>query len=207
MNDEVFLIRTGIANTASLISAFSRLDASCRFVRNGDDVLTARYLVLPGVGAFAAGMESLLEQHLTGPLKERIESNKPTLAICLGMQLLASSSEESPGIAGLGILPGRAVKFRPPLRVPHFGWNMVCPASTAKYRKHGYAYFANSYFLQDAPEEWNVSLTSYSPTGPCNMAETTFISAIEKGRILACQFHPELSGRFGSDLISSWLRG
>jgi glutamine amidotransferase len=198
MTRPVTLIETGVANIASVRAAFERLGARLEPARSAADVAEAERVVLPGVGAFAAGMAHLESAGLVDALKTRIQSGRPTLTVCLGLQLLMSSSEESPGARGLGVIDAPVTRFQAPLRVPQLGWNRVIPAAGAAFLSPGYAYFANSYRLEQAPEGWEAATADYG--GP-------FVAALRRGEVLACQFHPELSGPWGAALLQRWLEG
>ncbi len=193
----VSIVRTGVANVASVCAACTRLGYEPRLINSAPEVQQAEYLILPGVGTFGAGMEALRATDLVEPLRDRIIANRPTLAICLGMQLLCSASQESPGVEGVGILECQARRFNAPaLRVPQFGWNTVVAESGTRVLTTGKAYFANSYYIESPPPGWRSAITTYG---------SSFVSAIERGNIVACQFHPELSGQFGSELMQRWL--
>ena len=119
------------------------------------------------------------------------------MGICLGMQLFAEASEESPGEAGLGIVPGTAERFRSAdIRIPQLGWNEVIPQTGCRLLQPGHAYFANSYRLAQVPAGWHGALTTHGEP---------FVAAFERGPVLACQFHPELSGAWGRALLTRWL--
>ena len=122
---KVHLIETGVANTASVRAAFERLECEVISTRSGAVIEAADYVVLPGVGAFAAGMEALETAELITPLRARIRSGHPTLAICLGMQLLAQTSEESVGVAGLGLIETTVTPLPETVSRPQFGWNDI----------------------------------------------------------------------------------
>jgi imidazole glycerol phosphate synthase glutamine amidotransferase subunit len=190
----VHIIETGVANIRSLQATFSRLGCNWKMTSDPATVADAEFLVLPGVGTFSAAMESLVAKSLSDPIVERIANDKPTLAICLGLQLLCESSEESDGVQGLGILPNRIKRFSQQVQVPQLGWNRVVPRSPSM--EAGDAYFANSFRLADEPLGWNYSKTDY---------DGEFYSAFWKSNVLACQFHPELSGDWGQRLIANWL--
>jgi imidazole glycerol phosphate synthase glutamine amidotransferase subunit len=160
------------------------------------DVAAADRVVLPGVGTAAAAMDRLEADGLVEPLRERIADGRPTLAVCLGLQLLCDSSDENPDRRALGVVRGHVTRFEGGLRVPQLGWNRIVPQPECRLLKEGYVYFANSYRLEDAPEGWAAAMAEYG--GP-------FVAAMERGAVLACQFHPELSGRFGLKLLSRWL--
>ena len=192
----VVVVRTGSANLASVRAALLRAGAEVEFSDRPDAVRSARSVVLPGVGAFAAAMVSLAERGLVAPLRERVRDGRPTMGICLGMQLFFEASEESPGVDGLSIVSGTATRFGAAVRVPQLGWNQVVPGPGCKLLTEGWAYYANSYRVGHVTEPWHAALTDYD--GP-------FVAAIERGPVLACQFHPELSGRWGAALIERWL--
>ncbi len=195
----IALIETGIANIASVRAAFARLGAELVPATDGDAVRHAEHVILPGVGAFAAGIDALRARGLDAALTERIAAGRPTLTICLGLQLLADGSDESPGARGLGVVAGRATRFDSNLRVPQLGWNHVTPDPTgAAWLEAGFAYYANSFRLTSAPAGWDIALSDYG--GP-------FVAAMRRGDVLACQFHPELSGPWGANLLSRWLDG
>jgi imidazole glycerol phosphate synthase glutamine amidotransferase subunit len=194
------VVDTGTANLASVLAALRRAGAEPRVVRDAQSVATAERVVLPGVGAFGAGMERLRASGLAGALAERARAWRPVLGVCLGLQLLCRESEESPGVAGLGVIdaPVRRFGASAALRVPQLGWNLVEPGPGCTLLTEGYAYFANSYRLEAIPPGWRGATTDHG--GP-------FAAALEgaDGRVLACQFHPELSGAWGQALLARWL--
>lgn len=198
MRPPVRVVRTGTANLASVLAAFGRLGADCVLTEDPAEVVAAERVVLPGVGAFAAAMEALRARGLDEALRARIGAGRPTLGICLGLQLWFEGSEESPGVAGLGVLPGVIRRFRdaPGLRVPQLGWNAVVPDPGCALLRPGHACFANSYRAEAVPPGWHAARTDHG--GP-------FVSAFERGALLACQFHPELSGAWGHALLERWL--
>jgi imidazole glycerol phosphate synthase glutamine amidotransferase subunit len=192
----VTIVPTGTANTASVRAAFNRLGATVTEVGAADDVASAAALVLPGVGAFGAAISRVDDLGLRQPLQDRVEAGAPTLAICVGMQLLSGTSEESPGAQGLGVIDYPVGRFGVHLKVPQLGWNQVEPAPGSRFVESGWAYFANSFRLEHVPEGWVGATTDYGGE---------FVSAMERGDVLACQFHPELSGRWGAQLLARWL--
>lgn len=193
MNQRIYIVDTGIANLASVQAAVNRLGMTPRLTRDADVVDRCSRLILPGVGSFDAGMRSLRDCDLEVALRSRIERNLPTLAICLGMQMLCRESEESPKARGLGVIDGAITLFQS-LRVPQLGWNFISSEPTGFFDP-GYAYFANSYRLTAAPAGWETACTDYA--GP-------FIAALRRGNIVACQFHPEISGDFGMSFLRKW---
>jgi imidazole glycerol phosphate synthase glutamine amidotransferase subunit len=194
--EPVLVVRTGTANTASVLAGLRRAGAAAAVAEDPEPVAAARRVVLPGVGALAPAMERLAAGGLGEVLVARIAAGRPTLAVCLGLQLLCSSSEESPGRDGLGVIPGRVTRFGAGLRVPQMGWNRVAPDAGCRLLQPGWAYFANSYRLVEPPPGWAVARADHG--GP-------FVAALERGAVLACQFHPELSGDWGQALLRRWL--
>lgn len=193
---EVLVVATGVANLASVLAGLRRAGAQPRATADAAEVARAPRLVLPGVGAFAAGAAQLRARGLLEPLRARIAEGRATLAICLGMQLLAEASDESPGARGLGALAGRAIRFPATVRVPQIGWNRVTPDAGCAFLEPGFAYFANSYRLSEAPAGWSAAWAEHGDR---------FVAALARGRVLACQFHPELSGAWGGALLRRWL--
>jgi imidazole glycerol phosphate synthase glutamine amidotransferase subunit len=189
------VLDTGSANLASVLAAFDRLDASPRLICDADAVRTAERLVLPGVGAFGAVMSRLSALGTVDALRERFAAGRPVLAICLGLQVLAEASVESPGVAGLGIVSGSVNSLPTTVRIPQLGWNDVIAGNRGSLVRDGQAYFANSFCLTDADSSWTVHYAEHG---------IRFIAAMERGPQLACQFHPELSGRWGSELLNRW---
>ncbi|MCB9664810.1 MAG: imidazole glycerol phosphate synthase subunit HisH [Alphaproteobacteria bacterium] len=193
---KVAVVHTGVANLASVLAGLRRVGGDPVVTTDADEVAEAPAAFLPGVGAFGPGMEALRAGGLDQALRERIAADRPTTCICLGLQLLARASEESPGVAGLGVLDGEVTRFRGDVLVPQFGWNLVHPTPGCRLLEPGHAYFANSYKLDALPPGWEGALGDHG--GP-------FVAAVERGRVLGCQFHPELSGVWGQALLRRWL--
>jgi glutamine amidotransferase len=192
---EVLIVPTGTANIASVMAAFRRLGAAPRLGEDPREVVAARHVMLPGVGAFGASMGRLVEHGLDAALKERIAADRPTICICVGHQLLFATSDESHGARGLGVVPGHVGRFPIDVRVPQFGWNHVHPAEDSRLLEEGYAYFANSYRATEAPG-WTIAQATHGGR---------YIAAMERGNVIGCQFHPELSGAYGAALLSRFL--
>jgi imidazole glycerol phosphate synthase glutamine amidotransferase subunit len=191
----VVIAATGRANTASLVSAFRRLGVQPVISDDPERVENAEYAVLPGVGAFGPVASRLQACGLLQAFKRRATAGHSTLGVCLGMQLFFSASEESPGAEGMRFLPSVVRSLDKSLPLPQFGWNRV-QARGECTPDDGWAYFANSYCVSDEPAGWQVSLSRYGQN---------FAASLERGRVLLCQYHPELSGAFGLTVLRRWL--
>jgi len=199
MSNSITILSTGTANVASVQSAFYRLGWKTAVTTHWKDIQSATRLVLPGVGSFGAAMKEITDRSYMQPLLESFEKGTPTLAICLGMQLLFQASEESKDTSGLGVLSGTVSSLPFYMRKPHLGWNTVTPNSTNGLVQQGYAYFAHSFCISEAASQ------TYSCTSVTTYGER-FLAAMEEKNILACQFHPELSGTWGTELLQRWLK-
>jgi glutamine amidotransferase len=177
-----------------------RVGAESRLVRTPDEVLDSERLLLPGIGAFDSGMRLLDEQGLTPAIKEFAATGRPLLGICLGMQLLLDSSEEGQA-AGLGLIPGRSLRFRQEtgLRVPHMGWNLVEPTRddplVAGLPAHSRFYFVHTYRVVPDDDAHILGLTSYG---------VPFASMVRAGNVMGAQFHPEKSHDFGKRILTNF---
>ena len=192
----VDIVSTGVANTASVRAAFDRIGCETRFVEQAAQIRNSQLLVLPGVGAFGAAMDQLRGRDWSEPLRQRVIDRRPTLAICLGMQLLGAGSSEAPDDVGLGCVPASAERFDVDVRVPHMGWGRVEAAAGCEILTTGVAYFAHSF-------RWSAATGGWAAAKATNGA--SFVAAVECGPVVACQFHPELSGDYGADLLCRWL--
>jgi len=198
---EVIIASTGLANIASVTAALRRLGAAPIVSTSPSAVRAADAVLLPGVGALGPAMRQLTAPDASGDtlaaaLRERVDQGRRTLAICLGLQLLCRSSAEAPGVSALGCFAADVLRLDSAPSLPHFGWNAVAPAPDARRIPPGHAYFAHSYGLLSAPPDCEVAWTEHG---------ARFVSAVRRGDVLACQFHPELSGAYGAALISDWL--
>jgi imidazole glycerol phosphate synthase glutamine amidotransferase subunit len=194
---DVLILPTGTANLASVEAAFKKLGASTKRASTPAEIDAASRVVLPGVGTFGATMAGLEAAGFAGPIAERVKTGMPTLTMCVGLQVLFETSEESPDAKGLGAVEGEVGRFPPNVSVPQFGWNKIEAEAACRYLTSGYAYFANSYRVQAA----RGFATAVAHHGE------PFIAAFEHGDVVACQFHPELSGAFGLALMRRWLEG
>ncbi len=157
-------------------------------------------IVLPGVGAFGICMENLKRNGLADAIRDHIRDGKRYFGICLGMQILFESSEEAPGIPGLGIIKGTVPRFTGSMKIPHMGWNSIAITKDSpmfKGLKSGdFFYFVHSFYC--APDDPGVIATTTDYEKP-------FASSIETGNVFACQFHPEKSQTVGLKLLQNFL--
>ena len=197
----ITLLDYGAGNVRSVVNAIESLGESVRLVDSPDDILSAERLVFPGVGSFGSLMETLERRGLIGPLRQYLADDRPFWGICLGLQALFESSEEAPGVQGLGFLKGHVKRFDTSLSVPHIGWNGLSfkKPSCIFQGMNGdeKVYFVHSYHV--VPEDEGVVLTTTD-------YGYSFVSAVQKGRVIATQFHPEKSGRVGLMMLESFLR-
>ncbi|MDP3850723.1 MAG: imidazole glycerol phosphate synthase subunit HisH [Luteolibacter sp.] len=201
---KVGIIDYGGGNLRSVENALRELGQSPVIVASPADVADASRLILPGQGAFGDTMERLESRGLVSFLKEWIAADRPYFGICVGYQILFDASEEAPGISGLGVVPGIVRRFadEPGLKIPHMGWNSALSkrGETAVWKGLGetpYFYYVHSYFPDPQDPAVVVAETCYGTQ--------TFAAAVEKGKLFACQFHPEKSQQTGIRLIRNFL--
>lgn len=179
--------------------ALEHVGFSARVTSSAQEILRARSVVLPGVGAFGDAMANLRCRSLVEPLREAAERGTPFLGICLGMQLLFEGSEERGDFSGLGIFGGKVVRFRTSLRVPHVGWNqihIVKPNAILEGIREGdFAYFVHSYYPQPEDPRLILATTDY---------DIEFPSVVGKGNAFGVQFHPEKSQDVGLRILRNF---
>ncbi len=189
-------------NLGSVEKALLSLGETIVITKDPDVIRAAEKVILPGVGAFGDAMQNLERLQLVEPIREFAASGKPFLGICLGQQLLFESSEESPGVAGLGILKGKILRIPPceGLKIPHMGWNSLQIQEGARLFRgipqESYVYFVHSYYLKAEDESIVSAVTDYS---------TTIHASVESANVFACQFHPEKSSRIGLQILKNFI--
>ncbi len=198
----ITLLDYGAGNVRSVINAIERLGETVVLVNSGADIDRAERLVFPGVGNFGALMQTLRQKQLREPLIRYLHSGKPFFGICVALQALFESSEEAPEEPGLGILPGRVQRFTTDLAIPHIGWNglkmqQASPLFNGLEGNEKF-YFVHSYHVAPASKDEILTTTDYG---------YEFVSAIQKGALVATQFHPEKSGRAGLQVLENFLAG
>lgn len=212
MKPKVLIIDYGRGNLFSICRALAHVGAQAVVSSDPAEVRKADRIVLPGVGAFGDGMDGLRARGLIEPIKEIAASGRPLLGICLGMQLLLSESSEFGTHEGLGIIPGKVIRFSEQekgsrIKVPHVGWSpLLSPKGGGSWdgtllrgqTPGGFFYFVHSYYAAPADPEHCLAETP--------MGKTEFCSVVAAhGNIVGCQFHPEKSGEGGLALIKNWI--
>lgn len=199
------LLDYGAGNVKSLYNALVALGCDVEQTDEPDKIGSAAVLLFPGVGAFGACMTMLERKKLVEPLKAYIRAGRPFLGICLGMQTLFEASEESPGVSGLGVVPGIVGRFdgaKLGLAVPQIGWNGVLPRQPSPLLNSlcpgDAVYFVHSFRvpLARGVGEWVLCETQYGER---------FVSGIQRGKVAAVQFHPEKSGQVGLALLGGFI--
>ncbi len=196
------IIDYGAGNLKNVQNAADFLGYQTKITKDKGEILEAERIILPGVGAFGNAMRSLRADGLDEVIYQAVEKKIPFLGICLGLQVLFESSEESPDVKGLGILKGKIVKI--PLgkgyKVPHMGWNSLEIKKNdglfEGVKAHPYVYFVHSYYLEAENREDVAATVSYSKT---------LDVAVEKGSVWATQFHPEKSGELGLAILKNFF--
>ncbi|HUH03396.1 MAG TPA: imidazole glycerol phosphate synthase subunit HisH [Kofleriaceae bacterium] len=200
----IAVIDTGTGNLRSVQKALARAGGDPIITSDPDVVRRAARVVVPGQGAFGEFVARLAERGLEDALREVIADGRPYLGLCLGLQVLYESSEEHGPVRGLGLLPGKVVRFRPTdraLKVPHMGWNQVSEHGRTEPLLAGvpsgaYFYFIHSYYVQPADPDTVALSCSYGHE---------FAAAVRSGNLFACQFHPEKSGEVGLRLLANFV--
>lgn len=188
------IIDIGTGNIASVKNALELLDQFVFISANVTELQRATRYILPGVGNFGYVMHQLRKRKMISFLQSVFESDKPFLGICVGLQILFETSEESPTDRGLGLFQGENVRFQQG-KIPQIGWNYIYPKKTSPYSA-GYAYFVNSYYVTAMRKEIIQATSAYYVNFPVIIAQD---------QITAVQFHPEKSGPYGIAFLRRWL--
>lgn len=198
----VAIIDYDAGNIKSVEKALLHLGEEVIITRDREQILNSDKVILPGVGAFGDAMEKLRSYGLDKVIYEVVERKIPFLGICLGLQLLFEKSDETPGVKGLGILPGEILRIpdKEGIKIPHMGWNSVKIKENARIFKDipqdSYVYFVHSYYLKAGREEDVAATTEYS---------TLIHAAVEHDNVFACQFHPEKSSEIGLKILKNFV--
>lgn len=209
---KVTIVDYGIGNLFSVQRALEACGCDVSLASDADEIDAAERLVLPGVGAFADGMRGLRERGLVEPLQRYAAADRPLLGICLGMQMLATVSQEFGEHAGLELIPGRVVavpkndtELGRRLKIPHIGWSALLPAGGVDWREtplrtippSSFVYLVHSFHMRpDAPRDL---------LAVCEYGGHKITAVVRRGRILGCQFHPEKSGEIGLAILKAFV--
>jgi glutamine amidotransferase len=206
--DVIAIVDYGMGNLRSVQKAFERVGADARIVSSSEEIERASRVVLPGVGAFADAIANLRRQGLIEPVLQAIESGRPFLGICLGLQLLFDISYEDGEHTGFGVVPGKVVRFdfadlpaARGLKVPHMGWNRLrwgeaCPL-LAGLTSGTYFYFVHSYHVQPIEADVKMARCDYG---------VEFVAMIWRQNLYATQFHPEKSQKSGLKILENFAK-
>lgn len=212
MSSKITIVDYGIGNLLSVARAIEKCGAQVVLSNNPDEIFRAERLVLPGVGAFSKGMQGLREADLIEPIKEYAIRGRPLLGICLGMQMLFTSSSEFGDHPGLGLIKGHILPISPTdtsgklMKVPHIGWAALQMPNSAPtwgtsilkgIPPDTHAYFVHSFTANPADEASRLADTYY---GDCRIS-----AAVRKDNVSGCQFHPEKSGVAGLRILEAFI--
>lgn len=198
----IAIIDYDAGNIKSVEKAVILLGEEAVLTRDADTILSSDGVILPGVGAFGDAMEKLHAYGLVNVIRKVVEKNIPFLGICLGLQLMFESSEESPGVEGLHLLDGKILKIpaEDGLKIPHIGWNNLSFPNQGRLfkgvKEDSFVYFVHSYYLKAADVSIVKAATEYG---------TLIHASVEKGNIFACQFHPEKSSEVGLKILQNFI--
>ncbi len=207
-HSSLVIVDYGVGNLRSVYKAVEAAGATAEVITSPDGLAGAAGIVLPGVGAFGDAAANLRAAGFEAPLRQAVQSGTPLLGICVGMQMLFDESEEMGRHAGLGIIPGRVVRFAGDLhgpdgrllKVPQIGWNQLCHAQTdpllAGVPDGAYAYFVHSYYCAPADPAYAVATTDFG--GP-------YASIVRRGNVWGIQCHPEKSQAVGLRILRNFV--
>ena len=195
----IAIIDYNAGNATSLSNVLTKMGYLCEITNDKDKIKTAEKVIFPGVGEASTAMKFLKSKNLDELIKNL---KQPFLGICLGLQLMFESSDEGPGVKGLGLLPGKILRIPKSgdLKIPHMGWNNIKVKEDSRLFKglpeNPYVYFVHSYYLQADDEDIVAATTEYG---------VKIHAAVEKDNIFACQFHPEKSSTVGLQILKNFV--
>jgi glutamine amidotransferase len=199
----IAIIDYGAGNIQSVYKALKFIGADCKVTSDKDEILNADGAILPGVGSFGDAMDTMTKRGIKDTIIEYTKSGKPFLGICLGLQLLFPESEETPGVKGLDIFKGTITKIpnqNRTLKIPHMGWNNISIKQKNGIFKdiegEPYVYFVHSFYLKAQDKDIVAATTQYG---------IEIDAAVQKGNIIATQFHPEKSGEVGLKMLKNFV--
>lgn len=199
----IAIIDYGAGNIQSVYKALKFIGADCKVTSDKDEILNADGAILPGVGSFGDAIDTMTKRGIKDTIIEYTKSGKPFLGICLGLQLLFPESEETPGVKGLDIFKGTITKIpnqNRTLKIPHMGWNNISIKQKNGIFKdiegEPYVYFVHSFYLKAQDKDIVAATTQYG---------VEIDAAVQKGNIIATQFHPEKSGEVGLKMLKNFV--
>ena len=198
----IAIIDYDAGNLRSVEKALEAIGQETVVTRDRNEILSSDKVILPGLGSFGDAMRRLNEYGLVNTIHEVVDSGKPFLGICLGLQLLFRRSDESDGVEGLSILPGEILRIpdAPGIKIPHIGWNSLKVSESARLfeglGENPYVYFVHSYYLKADDESIVTATTEYGGT--------IIHASVQKDNVYACQFHPEKSGSVGMQILKNF---
>ncbi len=211
----IAIIDYKMGNVRSVAKAFESIGAKVEVTANKNKLSRAKALVLPGVGAFSAGMKNLRKLKLIPEIEKAVNDEKPFLGICLGLQLLFTTSEEHGRHKGLNLIPGEVVRFKSNLKIPHMGWNTIDKVKSKKLKVKSqkqkisgpsllkgipdgsYFYFVHSYFVLPSKRQYVLARCKYGRNFSC---------VAGKDNIFGIQFHPEKSSDLGLKILKNFCK-
>jgi glutamine amidotransferase len=197
----IAVVDSGVGNLRSVVKAIAAVGADVTLTADTQTILSANKVVLPGVGAFADSMNGLRERNLIPIIHDLHQRQTPLLGICVGMQILFEQSEEMGFHEGLGLLPGKILRFQAEnIKVPQTGWNQIEPQKANNLfqgiKPGGYVYFNHSYYCDPVETADILTLTPYGER---------FASAVQRGALYGVQFHPEKSQQVGLAVLRNFV--
>ncbi|MBL7918681.1 MAG: imidazole glycerol phosphate synthase subunit HisH [Bacteroidia bacterium] len=206
---KIAVIDYGIGNVQSILNALENLNAETLLTNNPEEILNADGVILPGVGAFKTGMENLISHNLISVIHEYINTGKPFLGICLGMQLLLDESEEFGNTKGLGLIKGKVKKLiideTTGERLPHVSWNEIKEPVKDRWQNsilENIPQFSDVYFVHSFAASPN---NEEDILATCNYGNKDFCAAVKKDNVFGAQFHPEKSGKIGLTILKKFI--
>jgi glutamine amidotransferase len=197
----ITIIDYGAGNLRSVVNAISRLGYETRITSDSSELLGAKVVILPGVGAAADTMANLHRRGMVSAIRRFIAEGRPFFGVCIGLQVLFSTTEEGGWHECLNIIPGVVRRLPPGLKIPHMGWNKVKQRVShpifSGIPDEAYFYFVHSYYVEPEDKSIAIGETDYG---------TTFCSVIAQGNLIATQFHPEKSGEVGLKIYDNFIK-
>jgi len=199
MEPRIVIIDYGMGNLRSVQKAIEKVGYTAEITQNRQSIRNATHVVVPGQGAFCDAKRCLEENKLTGEVISAIQSGKPFLGICLGLQMLFTVSYEGGVFDGMNVIPGEVVRFSGSMKIPHIGWNQLIIKKNIpifdNIQNESYVYYDHSFYVKPSNPEWIAAITDY---------EGEFTTVVAKDNVVATQFHPEKSQKIGLQFLKNF---